>query len=145
MIGRAGTPWAIPLCGCIVLACSQGSGGSGGAQANPCATKGATYQLMFSEKSGGTCGPWVNFPIDVGTDGTLQPYDGYLTCSSQQVTGCATHASNCMYTMNNTMCTITLELAFSSDGSTATGTDSVSCFTQGQTCASSYLVSGARQ
>jgi hypothetical protein len=142
MIGRVG---ALAIVACILFACSQGSGGSGGEQPNPCATKGATYQLTFTEKSGGTCGPFPPFWIDIGADGTVQPNDHYLSCPSQQVTGCATHASNCMGTMSNTMCTITLDLSFSSDGSTATGTDGVSCFTQGQTCASSYSVSGARQ
>jgi hypothetical protein len=130
---------------CTLIGCSPSSGGSAATQGNPCATKGASYQLMFSETSGGTCGPFnSSFLINVGSDGTIQNR-AYLSCPSYEVSGCTTHASNCTGTMSNTTCTIALDFTFSSDGSSLTGQDTASCFTQGQTCSSGYSVSAKRQ
>lgn len=71
----------------LTAACS--SGGSEGQttnQANPCATRGATYLLHAVEQRGGTCGPVPDEIFNVNPDGTTAGSSTRSSRSSAAVT-----------------------------------------------------------
>jgi hypothetical protein len=131
---------------CIVLGCSSKDGGST-PQANPCATKGASYLLTFTEMSGGTCGPVPNQVLNINSDSDGTNNNGVNPCASSELTGCTTRDSDCTSNVNGISCTFNTESTFSSDGATLSGMETLSCTygSPSQSCTSTYSITGMRQ
>lgn len=118
--------------------------GSSAPKANPCATPGATYLDHFVEQSGGTCGAIPDTIININPDGTVAT-TASVSCATKTQTGCTARDSGCTVTTNGTTCTVTTDITYAADGTSATGLESLSCTTGNQTCTSSYSVASRRQ
>lgn len=134
------TGWA------VALALAWGCGGSGGSttlNANPCATPGATYLGHFVEQSG-TCGPIPDQIINVNPDGTLSSSMA-VSCAQTTVAGCTTQNTDCMSTSAGSTCSVTSDVTFSPDGTSASGLETARCTYSGGSCTSTYNVTATRQ
>ena len=116
-------------------------------KANPCATPGATYLDHFAEQSGGTCGPIPDVIININKDGTLAGSGSGTapTCQSNSGSGCTVKLNNCTSTNNGVTCTITTDVTFAADGSSASGLETLSCSGSSSSCTSTYKVTATRQ
>ncbi len=110
-------------------------------QANPCATKGATY-LGHAVQESGNCGDAPDQIINVGSDGTL---DKNVSCARITQDGCTACNSDCTFGSNGVTCTATTDVTFAYDGSSAHGLESISCYNSVSSCASTYVVTLIRQ
>lgn len=128
-----------------LLACSSSSSGVAPApkdddvarvRANPCATLGATYRLTFAELSG-TCGPIASQTLTVAYDGTV-PALG--PCGSSTFTGCEEVQHDCYASAMGLTCVMQDDITFASDGSAASGSETLSCQEGDESCASTYEV-----
>lgn len=113
-------------------------------KANPCATPGATYLSHFVELSGGTCGPIPDEILNINSDGTI-PGSQSFSCQTVTQDGCTARDTGCITTTNGTTCTATTDVTFATDGSSASGLETVSCSNVSTTCTSTYSVSFTQQ
>jgi len=123
---------------------SSGSGPSNTLAANPCATPGASYLETFAEQPGGTCGTAPSQVLNVNTNGTVTS-SVPVSCASTEQSGCTAHDADCAETTNGVTCMVTTDVTFASDGSSATGLETLSCSNASSSCVSTYTVSAARQ
>jgi hypothetical protein len=138
---RVKTRLELMLCGLSLLACG---GGSTAPKANPCATPGATYLDHFVEGSGGTCGPIPDEIININSDGT-EATTIQISCQTESQTGCTAHNTGCTWTTNGVACNATTDVTFASDGSGASGLETVTCSSSSASCTSTYTVTLTRQ
>jgi hypothetical protein len=124
---------ALPFAGC----------GSGTAEANPCATPGATYLEHFAEHPGGTCGPITDQVLNINHDGTIDTASP--DCDSVTQDGCTARDTNCRTSANGTDCTATTSVTFAKDGSAASGIATISCTAGSSSCESTYDISAERR
>jgi hypothetical protein len=117
-------------------------GGSSNNQANPCATKGATYLATFTEVSG-TCGPIPSQVVNVNPDGTITDTSNE-TCASVYQQGCTATRNSCTWSSQGFNFTSTSSVTFASDGASASGIVTLSASGAGS-CAETYNVSYVRQ
>ena len=137
---------------CVSLfACSSRSSGAAPDQkdndvarvrADPCATPGATYLVTLTQLPGGTCGPIANQTVTVGYDGTV-PAPG--PCGSSTFTGCEEVQHDCYALAMGLTCVMQDDITFVSDGSAASGSETVSCQEGHESCASTYAVEEVEQ
>jgi hypothetical protein len=126
-------------------ACSSGSGvQTFSEQANPCATRNATYLETGTEQPGGTCGPFPSQVVNIGADGSLT-LPSSISCASFSQDGCTARATDCTFSSQGYDFTETFETTFASDGSSAQGILTISGTGHGQTCSSTYDVTMTRQ
>ena len=141
MIGRFAVLLAVTACG------SGGSGGASGTtneQANPCATKGASYLETLTEQAGGTCGAITSQVVNINSDGTLTTSTP-ITCAHVSQTGCTAQDTDCTFTSMGYNFTETFDVTFASDGSSAHGLITISGSGNGMSCTSTYTVTFAKQ
>jgi len=129
------------LYGVSLLACG---GGNAAPRANPCATPGATYLEHFVEGSGGTCGPISDEIININADGTIASTT-QISCQTESQSGCTAHNTGCSTMTNGTTCSATTDVTFASDGSGATGLETITCSNSSASCTSTYTVTLTRQ
>jgi hypothetical protein len=130
----------------VLVACGSSSKSSSEQQANPCATRNATYLETFTEMAGGTCGPIAQEIVNIGSDGTISN-GASISCAMTQQDGCTARDSGCTTTTSNG-CTATIQtdVTFAADGSSASGLESVTVTCpSGSSCGSTYQVSAQRQ
>lgn len=111
-------------------------------QANPCATKGATYLFHSVETAGGTCGPVPDQIVNINADGTV-PGPG-VTCEAITQTGCTARNTNCTSTTGANPCKSTTDITFTADGTSASGLQTMSCTDATGSCTSTYKVTATR-
>ena len=129
----------------LCVGCSgSSSGGASTEQANPCATKNATYLLTFTEQPGGTCGPIPSQVLNINPDATITS-SASITCASGSESGCTARGTDCTWTSQGYSFTETYETTFASDGSSAKGVATITGTGNGQSCASTYDTSFVRQ
>ena len=131
-----------------LVGCGSGGsdGGGGGAttnQANPCATRGATYLLHAEEQRGGTCGPLADEILNIGSDGTLPGPP--VRCDAITQDGCTARDTNCTQTTNGVTCSTTTSVTFTADGKSASGLITLRCRDSDGGCTSTYAVTAKRQ
>jgi hypothetical protein len=125
----------------VCAGCSSKSGTT----ANPCATRGATYLATFAEMSGGTCGPVPQQIVNVDSNGQITNGTS-ITCANDDLNGCTEMKSGCMGTTSNgCSATIQTDVTFASDGSGASGLETIQVTCGASVCSSTYRVSLARQ
>jgi hypothetical protein len=128
----------LPLLGLVTCAVACGASAPAN-KANPCATPGATYLSHFVELSGGTCGPIPDEIMNINSDGTLPQS---LSCQTVTQDGCTARNTDCT---TNGACTVTTDVTFATDGSSASGLETVSCSTASASCTSTYRIGSTRQ
>jgi hypothetical protein len=116
--------------------------GSGSAEANPCATPGATYLFHLVEHPGGTCGPVPDEIVNVDSDGTTSTS---VSCDDITQDGCTARNTGCMSSMNGVDCSVTTDVTFAKDGSGATGLETATCSNSSASCTSTYDVTATRR
>ena len=130
------------LFGVITIGCSSSdSGGITVNQLNPCATRGATY-LFHCKTISGNCGEASDSIINTASDGSDTP----MVCERAEQDGCTARDTNCKSTENGCTGTETFETTFTSDGSSASTTEtlSISC-DNGSKCYGTYQCTYTRQ
>lgn len=111
-------------------------------KANPCATPGATYQVHFVEQPNGTCGTLSDQIININPDGTINVS---FSCEKVVASGCTVQGTNCVGEADGVSCTGTSDSTFASDGSSASGVETLSCSDSTSGCTSTYQVTFTRQ
>ena len=108
---------------------------------NPCATRGATYLVHYSEVSG-NCGYLPDEILNTSPDGSTVS----ITCDEVTQTGCTARDTNCRMSSGGCNQTFTFETTFTKDGSSASGimTISLDC-SDGSGCKSTYTYTYDRQ
>lgn len=108
-------------------------------QANPCATRGATYLLHCDELSGGNCGSISDEIFHINTDGTMPSLSEGITCDDITQDGCTARDTNCRSIVGGCVLTETFVTTFKQDGSSAQSliTLSIRC-DDGSGCKSTY-------
>ncbi len=77
----------------------------------------------------------------MNADGTLTGVP--LSCSSTSQTGCTARNTDCTTTNKGTTCTITTDVTFAQDGSSASGLETASCTDGTVSCTSTHAVTGS--
>jgi hypothetical protein len=123
-----------------------GDGGSGSTTepANACATRGATYIETLTELPGGTCGPAAPEIFHVSAGGTITSAET-ITCAMVNENGCTTQETDCTYTENGYSVTVTREMTFTTDGSSASGECTFMANGNGIVCTSTYDIAWTRE
>jgi hypothetical protein len=116
--------------------------GSGSNEANPCATPGATYLFHFVEHPGGNCGPVPDEIVNVNSDGTLS---SSVSCENITQDGCTARDTGCMTSSNGIDCSVTTDVTFAKDGSSASGLETAMCSNSAASCTSTYDVTATRR
>jgi uncharacterized protein YceK len=131
----------------IVLASGCGSGITI-EQPNPCATAGATYMETLTQTSG-NCGPMPSQVVNISSSGILTLSKSF--CATTSESGCTSQDSDCTFSSQVYDFTEAFSLTFAQDGSSASGTLSLSGngVESGngvdESCDSSYSVTATRQ
>jgi hypothetical protein len=137
--------WPIIVC-FMILGCSSDSSKNDGttvSQLNPCATKGATYLVHYTELSG-NCGPLQDEIYNTPSSGTTNTP---IVCDEVSQDGCTARDTNCRQKLSNgCMVVMTFETTFTQDGSSADGiaTINLNC-PDGSWCQSTYKYTYTRQ
>lgn len=112
-------------------------------QANPCATKSASYLQRYVQTSG-NCGAIPDQLVNISADGALVGAKD-VTCDDYASDGCTQRNTNCKGpAVNGVTCSATSSLTFVSSGATASGVFSVAC-TGTAICNGSYTITATRQ
>jgi hypothetical protein len=132
------------LLGCLLVSVLTlfACGGSSNDQANPCATKGATYLVSYTELSG-NCGPIPSSVVNVNPDGTITD-PNHITCASSSVQGCTTQNNSCTWSSQGFNFMATTSVTFSADGASASGIATISASGAGS-CTETYNLFYGRQ
>lgn len=111
--------------------------------ANPCATRGATYLEIVSELSG-NCGPIPETILNINQDGTITSPTP-IVCASVSQNGCTARDTDCVFSSQGYIFSMTFETTFSEDGSYASSIVTLSGTGNGQSCTETYSSTMTRQ
>lgn len=125
-----------------IIATVAGCGDDSTNEANPCATRGATY-FEHCEIASGNCGAFPDQYVHINSDGTI---DQSVSCETINQDGCTAHDTGCVIQLNNECnATVDFTTTFSDDGSSARSSMAIDVVCSYGSCSGSYICSMQRQ